>query len=140
MATKGSTNPERIARWKVMCTSLKPQLGDYPLLVPLHTELEGIILQSEELDTRSEALKAESREVNRLRQELAKQGDDLRSRLGATLKTVHGFKSEKLIEFGIAPRRKRGRDRKARAPRGSKATSPAAEPTTTGSSDSATTT
>lgn len=133
MATKGSTNPERIARWKVMHTGLKPQLGEYPLLVPLHAELEAVILQSEELDAKSEALKAEAREVNRLREELAKKGDDLRSRLGATLKTVHGFKSEKLIEFGIAPRKTRGRDRKARGSRGSSTAQ-----TPAGSSDSTT--
>jgi hypothetical protein len=114
MATKGSSNPERIARWKVMTTSLKPQLGDLPLLAPLHAELEGTILQSEELDARHEALKAETREVNRLRDELAKKGDDLRNRMAATLQTIHGFKSEKLIEFGVQPRRTRGRDRQAR--------------------------
>lgn len=114
MATKGSSNPERIARWKVMTVGLKPQLGDLPLLAPLHGELEGTILQSEELDARHEALKAETREVNRLRDELAKKGDDLRNRLAATLQTVHGFKSEKLIEFGVQPRRTRGRDRQAR--------------------------
>ena len=132
MATKGSTNPERIARWKVMYTSLKPQLGEYPLLAPLHADLEGVILQSEELDARSEALKAEAREVNRLREELAKKGDDLRSRLGATLKTVHGFKSEKLIEFGIAPRKSRGRDRKPRARRnGARSPEPAAAASST---------
>jgi hypothetical protein len=133
MATKGSTNPERIARWKVMAAGLKQQLGELPLLAPLHTELEGVILQSEELDIRNEALKAEAREVNRLRDELAKRGDELRSRLGATLQTLHGFKSEKLIEFGIAPRKSRGRDRKPRARRnGAQSPEPAAAaPSTT---------
>jgi hypothetical protein len=38
-------------------------VGDLPLLAPLHAELEGITLQSEELDARHEALKAETREV-----------------------------------------------------------------------------
>jgi hypothetical protein len=118
MATKGSTNPERIARWKLMWVGLKAYMAEYPLLAPLHTELEGVILQSEQMDARSEALKAEAREVNRLRTELAKKGDELRSRLGATLQTVHGFKSEKLIEFGITPRKSRGRDRQPRARRG----------------------
>jgi hypothetical protein len=129
MATKGSTNPERIARWKVMTVGLKPQLGDFPLLAPLHTELESVTLQSEELDARHEALKAETREINRIRGELAKKGDDLRSRMGATLQTVHGFRSEKLIEFGIQPRRVRGRDLQARKRRGQ----PKAEPASSGS-------
>ena len=72
----------------------------------LHGQLEKIILQSEELDSRSEALKAESREVNKNRAGLAKTGDDLRKRLGASLKTSFGFASEKLIEFGIKPTRR----------------------------------
>ena len=114
MSTNGSTLPERIARWKVIVAGLKPLLPELPHLAGLHADLERAISQSEVLDTRSEALKAESREVNRLREETARSGDDLRNRLGASLKTLHGFGSEKLIEFGLQPRRTRGRDRKPR--------------------------
>ena len=121
MATKGSSVPDRIARWKVMTVGLRPQLGEFPSLVDLHAELESVTLQSEDLDARHEALKAETREVNRLRAELAKRGDELRSRLGATLQSAYGFRSEKLIEYGIPPRRARSRPQsKSRA---------AAEPT-----------
>ena len=115
MSTNGSTMPERIARWKVIVAGLKPLLPEMPHLAGLHADLERAISQSEELDTRSEALKAESREVNRMREDIARNGDDLRNRLGASLKTLHGFGSEKLIEFGLQPRRTRGRDRKPRA-------------------------
>lgn len=114
MATKGSTIPERIARWKVMTAALKPLLSELPFLAELHAELENVVVQSEELDARHEALKAETREINRIREELARDGDDLRGRMGAALQTLHGFRSEKLIEFGIQPRRARGRDRKSR--------------------------
>jgi hypothetical protein len=117
MATKGSTIPEKIARWKVIATGLKPLLGDMPHLADLHGQLEKIIAQSEELDSRSEALKAESREVNKNRAGLAKSGDDLRKRLAASLKTAYGFGSEKLIEFGVKPTRPRTRDKKPRARR-----------------------
>lgn len=125
MATKGHTKPERIARWKVMTTGLEPQLGELPLLAPLHTELKGITLQSEELDARHEALKAETQEINRTRDEIAARGDELRNRIAATLKTVHGFDSERLIEFGIRPKRGRGRDKKARKRRGQPEPAPA---------------
>ena len=125
MATKGRSKPERIARWKVMAVGLEPQLGELPLVVPLHTELKEIILQSEGLDARHEALKAETQEINRTRDDLAARGDDLRNRLAAALKTVHGFDSEKLIEFGIQPKRARGRDKKARKRRGQPHPAPA---------------
>jgi FtsZ-binding cell division protein ZapB len=114
MATKGRSKPERIARWKVMTVGVEPQLGELPLLAPLHTELKSITLQSEELDARSEALKAETQEINRKRDDLATRGDELRNRMAAALQTVHGFRSEKLLEFGIQPRRARGRDLKTR--------------------------
>ena len=112
MATKGNTMPERIARWKVLNASVGPQLPEVPHLTVLHGDLQGIIRESEDLDARSEALKSESREVNRRREELGKMGDDLRNRMGASLQTLYGFKSEKLIEFGLKPRRTRGRARK----------------------------
>ena len=136
MATKGSTIPERIARWKVMTAALKPLLPELPFLAELHAGLENVVVQSEELDGRHEALKAETREINRIREELARNGDDLRNRMGAALQTLHGFRSEKLIEFGIQPRRARGRDRKARRPR-SKPAAQAVEVTKEGASGTA---
>jgi hypothetical protein len=128
MATKGNSVPEKVARWKVIHTGVVPLLPEMPHLSGMHTELAGIIARSEELDARHEALKAETRELNRIRLELAKTGDDLRNRLGAALQTVHGFKSEKLIEFGLKPRRARGRDKKPRTSRKAPAL-PAAIPT-----------
>jgi hypothetical protein len=117
MATKGSSIPERIARWKVISAGLRPLLTDMPHLAALHADLERIIAQAEELDVRAEALKAESREVNNSREALARSGDNLRGRLGASLQTAYGFQSEKLIEFGLKPRKARGRDKKPRVRR-----------------------
>ena len=125
MATRGKTLPERIARWKLMIGGLTPHLPEMPFLTEMHNELEATTTELEELERRHEALKAETREINRLRDELASAGDDLRNRLGAALRTRHGFKSEKLIEFGLQPRRTRGRDTKPRTRRsGSGSTAP----------------
>ncbi|HYU30855.1 MAG TPA: hypothetical protein VEW48_01715 [Thermoanaerobaculia bacterium] len=133
MSTQGRSKPERVARWKVMITGVEAQLGEIPLLVPLHTELKGITLQSDELDARQAALKAESQEINRVRAELGTRGDDLRNRIAAALKMVHGFDSERLLEFGIQPKRVRGRDKQARKRRNQPehAPAPAAEPGST---------
>lgn len=117
MATKGQSVPERIARWKVLVTGLRPMLAEMRHLAPLHAELERIIQECEALDARAEALKAESREVTSTRDALAGSGDDLRRRMGAALQTTYGFRSEKLLEFGIPPRRARGRDKKPRVRR-----------------------
>jgi hypothetical protein len=117
MATRGNSKPERIAVWKVLHTGVRPLLAEMPYLTELHTELGGVIVRSEELDVRHEALKAETREVNRIREELARSGEELRNRIGAALQTMHGFRSERLIEFGLKPRRARGRDRQTRTRR-----------------------
>ncbi len=132
MATKGSSIPERIARWKVISAGLRPLLTDMPHLAVLHAELERIITQAEELDVRAEALKAESREVNSNRETVVRAGDNLRGRLGASLQTAYGFQSEKLIEFGLKPRKARGRDKKPRVRRNPAPApeSPAAGPAT----------
>ena len=111
----------------MILTGVAPLLPEMPHLSGVHTELAGIITRSEELDARHEALKAETRELNRIRLELARTGDDLRNRLGAALQTVHGFKSEKLIEFGLKPRRARGRDKKPRTSRKAPAAAPPPE-------------
>lgn len=137
MATKGTTNPEKIARWKLIATGLKPLLAEMPHLADLHGQIEKAITESEELDARSEALKAESREVNKNRLAVAKTGDDLRQRLGASLRTAYGFSSEKLLEFGIPPRRARGRDRQPRVKRGAEAPKPPAAPGDPGGSSPA---
>jgi hypothetical protein len=127
MATKGTTIPERIARWKVITAGLQPLLGSMPHLADLHAQLVQVTTQSEEMDARAEALKAESRTVNTSRETLAKSGDDLRARLGAALQTAYGFKSEKLIEFGLKPRKPRSRDKQPRV----KKTQPGSTPATT---------
>ena len=125
MATRGKTLPERIARWRLMIGGLTPILPEMPFLTEMHNELDATTTELEELERRHEALKAETREINRLRDELARTGDDLRNRLGAALRTRHGFTSEKLIEFGLQPRRTRGRDIKPRTRRPSGSTAPA---------------
>ena len=43
MATKGSSIPERIARWKVIAAGLKTLLPEMPHLTQMHGELERII-------------------------------------------------------------------------------------------------
>jgi len=112
MLSTGKTLPQRISRWKVIAAGLKPLLPDLPHLADLHGQLEQVITQSEDLNARTEAIRSESQDVNRTRVDLARNGDDLRQRLGASLKTHYGFTSEKLIEFGFGPRRPRGKAKK----------------------------
>lgn len=105
MPSDGRTFTETHGRWKVLATNLQSQLESLPVLVPRHAELTRMVTEAEELEVRQSLLKADLQEVNRRRRELAKAGEDLRNRIGAILRAEHGFTSERLVEFGLKPRR-----------------------------------
>ena len=111
MATTNLTG-EKIATWKVIHTSVEAEIGTNPHLSERHGRLGQIIEESEQLQVQQKSLIAELRSVNRRRREIAAEGEDLRNRLAAALKFEHGFTDEKLISFGVKPRRTR-RSRKA---------------------------
>jgi len=83
-----------------------------PQLTPRYTELVKLTTDAEDLENRQAQLKADLQEVNRERRDLFKSGEDLRNRIGPILKDEHGFTSERLLEFGLKPRRPRGRAKK----------------------------
>jgi hypothetical protein len=112
-----------IGRWKVMTTSLQPQLEKLPQLTGQYTELVKATSDAEALETRQALLKADLQELNQQRRTLLKSGETLRNRIGAALKGEHGFTSERLLEFGLQPRRPRGRGK-------NKKTKPTDQPTT----------
>ena len=109
MSSDGQAGTEVIGRWKVMATNLKPQLETMPQLTGRYTEFVKVTSDAEALENRQAQLKADLREVNRQRREIAKTGEDMRNRIGAILKAEHGFTSERLLEFGLKPKRKRVR-------------------------------
>lgn len=111
MATTNLTG-EKIATWKVIHTSVEAELETKPHLSERHGRLGEIIGESEQLQVQQKSLIAQLRSVNRRRREIAAEGEDLRNRLAAALKFEHGFTHEKLISFGVKPRRTR-RSRKA---------------------------
>ena len=100
-----SLTAEKIEGWKVIHTAVEPELTTNPHLVERHGILGGMIVEGEDLQVRQKALISELRIINRRRREIAVEGEDLRNRLAAALKFEHGFGNEKLIGYGIKPRR-----------------------------------
>jgi hypothetical protein len=92
--------------------NLQAQLETMPQLAGRHTEMVKITTDAEDLENRQALLKADLQELNRQRRDLVKKGEDRRSRIGAILKAEHGFTSERLLEFGLKPRRIRSRGKK----------------------------
>lgn len=112
MASNGNATTEVYGRWKVMAVNLQPQLDKLPQLTTKYTDLVKTTSDAEVLETRQAQLTADLQEVNHQRRDLLKSGEDLRNRIGAVLRAEHGFTSERLLEFGLKPRRARGRGKK----------------------------
>lgn len=112
MPSDGRTFTETHGRWKVLATNLLSQLETLPHLAPRHQEITRILAEAETLEVRQSLLKADLQEVNRKRREILKVGEDLRNRIGAILRAEHGFTSERLVEFGLKPKRIIRRTRK----------------------------
>ena len=89
--------------WELFVTHLQPLLEEMPYLQPFHDRLQLLVGQARELDEQQEKARAEAREVTRRRQEVQREGDNLRARAAAHLRASFGFTSEHLIPFGIHP-------------------------------------
>jgi hypothetical protein len=110
----GKISKVKIGRWKVMATNLQPQLEKMPHLTGRYTELVKLTGDAETLENRQAQLNADSQEINRQRRNLLKTGEDLRNRIGAVLRAENGFDSERLLEFGLKPKRPRGRSQSSK--------------------------
>src|SRR5689334_726935 len=94
----------KITKWELLVASLEPLLETLPYLEPLHGRLQGLIEQARELDLRQEAARSEVRELTRERQDVEREGENVRARTSAHLRATYGFTSEELIRFGVNPR------------------------------------
>lgn len=98
---------ENTVTWERLSERLKEHAAALPHLQEQRAELEAVIqearaLKSEHLNLTAAALSA----ARRLRETVAR-GNQLESRLRLLLKGSLGGQSEKLIQFGVQPRRPR---------------------------------
>lgn len=90
--------------WELLATNIQPHLTEMPFLQAFYDQLQGLRVRAAELDSQQEAARAQARELTRLRQEMEREGENLRARIAAHLRATYGFTSEQLIKFGISPR------------------------------------
>ena len=114
MAAQGRSLAARISRWELLERTVAPLVGEMPHLASAHAELQRMIAEAKELEVQFEQKRAASRGLRKQRVALFGQGDELRTRITAALQFEHGFKSDRLSEFGIKPRRT-GRPQKPEA-------------------------
>lgn len=127
MAATGKSLPDRISRWEVLISNLKPTSTEMPHVAADLDELEQLLGEARTLFSRQEDQRAEARETSRQLRELASRGDSIRSRVGANLQGRHGFTSELLVKYGFKPRRvPRRRVKKEQPPQAPAPTAPPA--------------
>lgn len=105
MSSSTNLTGEKIANWRIIYTAVEPELEENPHLVGRHQTLGNLIEEGEDLQVRQKALISELRALNRRRREVAVDGEDQRSRLAAALRFEFGFTDERLILYGVKPRR-----------------------------------
>ena len=113
MAFTGHSLSERMSRWQVLIGNLKEEQEALPHVTEDLTQLEALLPEVRALQDRYEAARAQAREANAELVRLAKEGDRIRGRLGATLRGRFGFDSEALIRYGYKPNRPSRRRRSA---------------------------
>jgi hypothetical protein len=87
-----------------------------PYLKDMVTELQGLITEAKDMDTKQQNLRGSLQETVRQRKILEKQGGSLHLRVGSMLKGNLGFDNQTLLGFGLKPRRPRRKKTPETAP------------------------
>ncbi|HEX4964600.1 MAG TPA: hypothetical protein VF173_27535 [Thermoanaerobaculia bacterium] len=103
----------KITNWDLTNTNVKPHLAEMPQVQPLQVELEAVIAEGRALDSQQEVARSQARDLNNQRLDIEKRGENLRRRIASHLRGTFGFTSEQLIQFGVNPRPRSIRRKKA---------------------------
>jgi hypothetical protein len=95
--------------WKTLGGGLETNVGDNPNLEDHRLMLADLAEKADALLAQRNALEAEKQAVTRELQTILVQGRRVASLLRAGMKLRYGNRSEKLIEFGLRPLRRRSR-------------------------------
>lgn len=106
----------RVSKWRVISENVEPHLERLPGVRPVVEELRTLISKADDLDARQEMARGALLEIIRERQALERAGEVLRTRLANHLRGAFGAASMALVQFGIAPRKPRGRGKKKANP------------------------
>ena len=109
MALRPSSIADFTNAWQQFVTAMEANASDLQHLEPLRLDLVDVLSQVQTISTEEKARRSERQQSTQKRKEVLARGKDIASRLQAGVKAVYGPKSEKLVEFGTLPFRKRVR-------------------------------
>ena len=97
MAT--DTLSKEIGTWKAQIANVKARLPEMPQLGPTVQELEGVIVEGEELQSIQDVHRSQLRETTLRSKEIRRRGRSLRNQLVAGVQSVFGVDSLVLLEL-----------------------------------------
>ena len=112
MANK-SAQADFVTDWEATLTNCKNRSAELPDLSAYIVPLETLLAEAKVLTARQKSLRGVKQQETVDLQEVLTKGREAALRLRAALKAHYGTKSERLIEFGMRPRRKKARPAEA---------------------------
>jgi len=103
MASRRRAFADRKLRWDMVIGHDSQILEVLPYLEPEMNELKAISEEVRALRAEQSHYLAQVRMITRKISDLGKQGDNVRGRIGASLRGHFGFSALKLIQFGFKP-------------------------------------
>jgi hypothetical protein len=111
--SKSKSYKENLVDWQTLVDNLSARLADLPHLTADHKSLADLVTHAQSVQDQRDAHKAGLQDLNQQRRALAVQARRLQNRLAAGLRNAFDVDSEKLVEFGVKPRRKQFRRSRA---------------------------
>lgn len=106
----------RINGWIQGTSAVDANATDIPHLIDPKSRLQNLTVEVQALSLASSALDARKGEVTKLLQQKLQEGDTLLDFLRTGAREHYGYRSDKLIEFGIQPLRPRSKAPKTPEP------------------------
>jgi hypothetical protein len=104
-----------VTDWEATLTNCRNRAAELPDLSAYIAPLETLLAEAKVLTARQKSLRGVKQQENLDLNEVLTKGREAAIRLRAALKAHYGPKSERLIEFGMRPLRKRVRKPEAEA-------------------------
>jgi hypothetical protein len=140
MAVRGRSSADRTTRWDVLISNLAPDVPQMPHLADDFNALVQMLPKARALETQQEDQRSQARVTSDQLRNMLREGDQIRSRLGATLKGKFGFTDATLTRYGFKPasgRRRKNTPQPPSTPPPSPEAAPKASPALKGTSPKA---
>jgi hypothetical protein len=111
MAVTGKSSAARTTRWDVLVSN-QPSFPDIPYIADDLEKLKELLAHARSLEARQEDLRSQARQASAELKQTLREGEKLRSRLGANLRGKLGFSDPELAKCGFRPRSTAVRRRK----------------------------